>query len=105
MQSGKTAIVSMVTTHLRHDLINKSKALSQIKIKSKDSPDVLNSEPKTVISSTNAYLPKEESNNDINTIDRKSSLKTDTVDTFTLEVKQHRSVYNGCNRKCNKVNT
>ncbi|XP_012225893.1 BRCA2-interacting transcriptional repressor EMSY [Linepithema humile] len=83
--SGKTAVVSVVTA-LRHDLTDKNKALSQLF----DPPDGLNSESKTVIPN-NARLLKEECNNDANTVDRKSALKTDPVDTLALEEKQHRN--------------
>lgn len=79
----------MVTTHLRHDLADKNKALSQLF----DSPDVFNSESKTVIPSMNARLRKEESNNDA-MIEQKSPLKADPVDTLALEEKQHRLVQN-----------
>jgi len=85
LQSGKAAVVSVVATHLRHDVLDKNKVLSQLF----NSP-VLNSESKTVIPSINAHLPKEECNSDA---DRKSSQKSDTVITFTTEEKQCRFVY------------
>lgn len=78
--SGKTAVVSVITTHL-----DKNKVLSQLF----DSP-VLNSESKTVIPSTNALLPKEECNRDADTADRESSQKTDSMITFMTEEKQCR---------------
>jgi len=88
LQSGKTAVVSVVATHLRHDVLDKNKVLSQLF----NSP-VLNSESKTVIPSINAHLPKEECNSDADTTNRKSSQKSDTVITFTTEEKQCRFVY------------
>jgi len=87
LQSGKTAVVSVVATHLRHDVLDKNKVLSQLF----NSP-VLNSESKTVIPSINAHLPKEECNSDADTTNRKSSQKSDTVITFTTEEKQCRFV-------------
>ncbi|XP_077259047.1 uncharacterized protein LOC143895618 isoform X2 [Temnothorax americanus] len=84
IKSGKATVVSLVT-HLRHDG-PETKVLSQLF----DSPAILNVEPKTVIQDVNPRLSKEECNSDKNTIDRESSLKTDSMITFTLEEKQHR---------------
>lgn len=86
MQSGKAAVVSVVT-RLRHD-VSENKVLSQLF----DSSAILNAESKTVIQNVNACLLKEECNSDKNTIDRESSLKIDSMSISTLEEKQLRFV-------------
>jgi len=83
LQSGKT-VVSV--TRFRHD-VQENKVLSQLF----DSPAICNVEAKTLIQDINACLPKEECN-DKNTIDRESSLKTDSMITSISEETQHRSV-------------
>ncbi|EZA58012.1 Protein EMSY [Ooceraea biroi] len=87
VKPGKTAVVSVVATHLRHDVLDKSKGFSQLF----DSP-VLNSESKTVVPSTNAHLPKEECNSEADTMtDQESSQKSsDSMVTFVAEEKQCR---------------
>lgn len=84
LQSGNTFVFN-----LRQDVFEKNKVHSQ----RLDSSSVLNSEPKTVIQSRYTHLLTEDSNSDVNTIDRESSLKTDSVITSTTEEKQHRSVH------------
>lgn len=84
LQSGKAAVVSVVT-RLRHD-VPENKVLSLF-----DS-SILNVESKTVIPDVNTRLPKEECNSDKNAIDRESSVKTDSVIISTSEEKQHKSV-------------
>lgn len=83
LQSGNTIVFN-----LRQDVFEKKKVLTQ----RLDSCSILNSEPKTVIQSRYTRLLTEDSNSDMNTIDRESSLKTDSVITSTTEEKQHRSV-------------
>ncbi|KAG5326703.1 EMSY protein, partial [Acromyrmex heyeri] len=97
IKSGKT-VVSV--TRFRHD-VQENKVLSQFF----DSPAIV--EAKTLIQDINACLPKEECNNDKNTIDRESSLKTDSMITSISEETQHRSVQSNSNniehRKNNDV--
>ncbi|XP_018365284.1 PREDICTED: BRCA2-interacting transcriptional repressor EMSY isoform X3 [Trachymyrmex cornetzi] len=99
IKSGKT-VVSV--TRFRHD-VQENKVLSQLF----DSPAICNVEAKTLIQDINACLPKEECNNDKNTIDRESSLKTDSMITSISEETQHRSVQSNSNnieyRKNNDV--
>lgn len=89
-----------VVTRLRHD-VPENKVLSQLF----DSSAILNVESKTVIQDVNTHLPKEECNSNKNTIDRESSMKTDSVIISTeSEEKQHRSVKSSSNTikdKCN----
>lgn len=73
--------------NLRQDVLEKNKILSQLF----DSSTVLNSEPKTVIQTTNIRLLKEEDSMDVTDQDP----KTDTVITSTMEEKQHKLVRNG----------
>lgn len=85
--------------NLRQDVFEKKKILSQ----HLDSSGVLNSEPKTVIQSRYTRLLTEDSKSDVNTIDKESPTKTDSVNISTTEEKQHRSVHNNSDISSNII--
>lgn len=70
--------------NLRQDVLEKSKALSQLL----ESSNVLTSESKTVIQNTHARLSKEPSNSDLHVQDKEIIVKTDAVITSVKDEKQ-----------------
>lgn len=73
--------------NLRRDILEKNKAFSHLL----ESSDVLTSESKTVIPSTN-HLSKEQSNSDLNVRDKELVVKTDAVVAAAVKDEKHRSV-------------
>ncbi|XP_076182287.1 uncharacterized protein LOC143154238 isoform X2 [Ptiloglossa arizonensis] len=79
IKSGNT-----IMFNLRQDVLEKSKALSQLL----ESSNVLTSESKTVIQNTHARLSKEPSNSDLHVQDKEIIVKTDAVITSVKDEKQ-----------------